>query len=1025
MQLKRTRRPSQLRKCGERRRITATGPPQLGCVVSRLRAYSGGDIRPASFTANCAPKCWTQQWPSLLRRSRLRVGVSLLLELRMGLRLDRLIQSAKTDSTITNSEIDQMISEAMLSGGVSAREKKALTKVLAQHSSIFEAAAKAKLEAFLQGGLPPPAPPSPVGPVTLSGVTASRLTAYFTELEWYTRELKHAKLVPDAEIERIRNELGSKLSDARVAKWLNAELTAYRNDSPGPIRWQFVLAALKAIDPSEAARLTGNAEDLHTAALALRNAISTDPVTGETRVPSVLMKLYSTYCAPASPGVNLNSEGWPDSRLRYTRTRVEARNGVPTLLVINEDRPEPNGWNLALVNGKVLVQREGPGAVAPVPLEALTIETLAELNEYVGYVGIASEIHEHLTTAHYAAMQKRGVDEAATAKALASMLRSAIDTARPPKVVATALDSGLHSAQALRWELSKAKEDDRFSLLEVMRMVGAASETPGKAALEEAVRSLPSLSEMDTHRMEGALLLGSAVPWLALGIADSRVASAFPVTAPRIPAEGTPLGLSEIRATLDQGGLNHIRPEVLMFALHQRDVAFANNKVLDKFSEGKLPVKWGYRSSWVQTKGRHSIDGDRNTVATETMQRREIDYSYPLGDTNLALARLGRDQLEASTAGALLGDLPGLKQRQTVPQIITGTVPSAPLEVWATALNPMTYHGRRIAQLSELLDRVEKSGPIDTPAGRVTRESVLASIPDVMLRYGPRTRVSMLGAIRTDQYEALRAQKGPFERAVEAQKKMRAATTPEELAAAVPTDSEVLDAMREFPFGNFENEIDRYCTYGGGEAAAKDPMLNALGTVPLSHLNPTWGEVSYEVAVRTLPYSEELLSFRRPLAEAWADHAIGAEPLSENSGAPLVGTGASEGLIAKRGRDSFHLVGGHVFLGDKQLMPPGNPLFDKVKVIAVDDFLVFALDDPGALPYRGLMNPQGIPPDVERRYRRGTYLYNVANRSWSRQDAFNVAGSSFDFVPETVNGHPAKLVISGYYREQVLLDSRY
>ncbi len=78
----------------------------------------------------------------------------------MGLRLDRLIQTAKSDSKITSAEVDLMIAEVKSSGLVSKNEKATLSKVLTRSASQFEPSAKAKLEAFLQGGAPAQPPPS-------------------------------------------------------------------------------------------------------------------------------------------------------------------------------------------------------------------------------------------------------------------------------------------------------------------------------------------------------------------------------------------------------------------------------------------------------------------------------------------------------------------------------------------------------------------------------------------------------------------------------------------------------------------------------------------------------------------------------------------------------------------------------------------------------------------------------------------------------------------------------------------------
>lgn len=70
----------------------------------------------------------------------------------MGVRLDRLIKAAQTDTKISTTEVKQLLAEVNANGKVSAAEKAALAKVLANRTTAFEPAARAELETFLQGG---------------------------------------------------------------------------------------------------------------------------------------------------------------------------------------------------------------------------------------------------------------------------------------------------------------------------------------------------------------------------------------------------------------------------------------------------------------------------------------------------------------------------------------------------------------------------------------------------------------------------------------------------------------------------------------------------------------------------------------------------------------------------------------------------------------------------------------------------------------------------------------------------------
>ncbi|MFH1809197.1 MAG: hypothetical protein ABIJ09_10670 [Pseudomonadota bacterium] len=83
--------------------------------------------------------------------------------------LRNLFPSIIADNKITEAEVGKLIESAKDGSGLAKTEKKDLQKILKEHGDKFDPAAKAQLEAFIGvAPTPPPTPPGPVDPGTLS-----------------------------------------------------------------------------------------------------------------------------------------------------------------------------------------------------------------------------------------------------------------------------------------------------------------------------------------------------------------------------------------------------------------------------------------------------------------------------------------------------------------------------------------------------------------------------------------------------------------------------------------------------------------------------------------------------------------------------------------------------------------------------------------------------------------------------------------------------------------------------------------
>lgn len=142
----------------------------------------------------------------------------------MTVRLNRLITAAKTDTTISKTEVEAMLAEVNANGKVSSREKATLRKLLKDTTATWEPEAKASLERFLTGGGPTPPPPPSTDPYAamtqkLTDAVSGGLTG--TELAAAERDIS-ARYGPTVAKEVLLRALGARSGDLTIdgVTWL-------------------------------------------------------------------------------------------------------------------------------------------------------------------------------------------------------------------------------------------------------------------------------------------------------------------------------------------------------------------------------------------------------------------------------------------------------------------------------------------------------------------------------------------------------------------------------------------------------------------------------------------------------------------------------------------------------------------------------------------------------------------------------------------------------------------------------------
>ncbi|NUP11071.1 MAG: hypothetical protein HOW73_33925 [Polyangiaceae bacterium] len=296
----------------------------------------------------------------------------------------------------------------------------------------------------------------------------------------------------------------------------------------------------------------------------------------------------------------------------------------------------------------------------------------------------------------------------------------------------------------------------------VARVLGAA----GKTIEPDEVRDMEHLfqriyfedfplSNFDSTFSGYLYYLGSLVTVGIAGRSDPQVIGLFAEQASLIPAPGSPMSLSMIATALEQGGCETLRPEIVLFAAHQYEVATSNNDALKKIPLG---TKFTDVKGMSFVPNYNNLWGEPDSVAIAEQRLLDypaIDFAYrsDFGSPPGAKFDLGEiaetNAVSAAELGAYMAGVEGIRTLRAFDEVMTMTdVESPPFELWAHMLNPGHAIGQRLRILSAVLDRLEADGELRTKllfqsnlhpeAGstevesRLTRDSFIRSLPSLL-----------------------------------------------------------------------------------------------------------------------------------------------------------------------------------------------------------------------------------------------------------------------------------------------------
>jgi hypothetical protein len=227
---------------------------------------------------------------------------------------------------------------------------------------------------------------------------------------------------------------------------------------------------------------------------------------------------------------------------------------------------------------------------------------------------------------------------------------------------------------------------------------------------------LEPYSNSTTVSANDLALLGSVVSVAGLGEPHPSQAGAFRPTPRVLPAAGAPLSVGVLTESLRRMGVDSLRPELVLYAAHQRDVARHNNAVVRKQPLG---------TTWPDIKGMtlvptflDSFFKTPKSVAwgEDTVQVREaLDYfirsPYPPPGAVFEPGEIGPiDEVTLAELGAHVEGV-GLRRLEPFESLLQwDDVPSLPDRLWHEVLGPSRRIGQRLRQLSAILDRLDRDG---------------------------------------------------------------------------------------------------------------------------------------------------------------------------------------------------------------------------------------------------------------------------------------------------------------------------
>ncbi len=225
-----------------------------------------------------------------------------------------------------------------------------------------------------------------------------------------------------------------------------------------------------------------------------------------------------------------------------------------------------------------------------------------------------------------------------------------------------------------------------------------------------------------------ATLLGSVVSVAGTGQPHESVANAFAPQPGALPAPGEPLSLELLDDALRKIGCDSLRPELLLYAAHQREVAANNNAAVRAMPLGvQLNQIKGMTlvPTWLDP-----TTGSPENLAWEEyswMVGHALDYPYrshhPPQGARFELGEIGEPEVVTAAELGSYIDVPGFRRLLPYAQVIAAKdVVSPPVAVWNEMLNPARDLGQRLRVLSSILDRIDQDGSLQLV--EVTRKGV-------------------------------------------------------------------------------------------------------------------------------------------------------------------------------------------------------------------------------------------------------------------------------------------------------------
>ncbi len=343
--------------------------------------------------------------------------------------------------------------------------------------------------------------------------------------------------------------------------------------------------------------------------------------------------------------------------------------------------------------------------------------------------------------------------------AMSWSLGCAPGTPPEPSVEGHERELGLHNG-LLRAEIAHALNNDprplrarTFAMTDHVRVLGAVGPSVEREEVVDLERLFQRLYFEDFSFTNLGLLfnLGSPAAVRLTGKPDPRVRGKFAEQPALAPPEGEAMSLGVVAEVLDEAGLTTLRPDVVLFAAHQRAVAVANNAALRDVPLGTVftGVKgMSFAPTFLDPFGKpKSVTKADDSV--NVLYQIDIAYRSPAPPTGarFELGDIGEiDEVTAAELGRYLPDLAGVQQLLDFEQVVARSdVPSPPLSLWSQVGSPGSCLGHRLRILSAMLDRLELDGvltaehyladgehePLVTRA-TLTRASFLASLPSLL-----------------------------------------------------------------------------------------------------------------------------------------------------------------------------------------------------------------------------------------------------------------------------------------------------